>query len=219
MGCKPQMFPSEVALNDWTAADLTFGIGEFAPGRQLVARPATGPTDSSQVPLPMTPMKQQNRNTDDVVFGSKGTPYMHDSYMVTPRSEDRQERVVMETDEWKPTPSTRQDTGRSRFQWCDLQEDLSDSEDEIQELSKAENKDTTLRPEIATHRPLDNIKTFSGLHNKNENSMEWLRGFIYDMKGTHTPPNEWCMAFEVRLQEGVVLGFQQKRLAGASAVL
>ncbi|KAE9184957.1 hypothetical protein PF002_g26291 [Phytophthora fragariae] len=27
--------------------------------------------------------------------------------------------------------------------------------------------------------------------------MQWLRKFMYEMKGTHTPTNEWCMAFEL----------------------
>ncbi|OWY96532.1 LOW QUALITY PROTEIN: hypothetical protein PHMEG_00033175 [Phytophthora megakarya] len=66
-----------------------FSIEEIAPGRQVTARQAAGPADPSQVPLPMTPIKQSNGGAEDEVFGSKGTPYMHDSHMVTPRSDDR----------------------------------------------------------------------------------------------------------------------------------
>ncbi|OWZ08083.1 hypothetical protein PHMEG_00019432 [Phytophthora megakarya] len=39
--------------------------------------------------------------------------------------------------------------------------------------------------------------------------MQWLRAFIYEMKGTHTPPNEWCMAFELSLQEGAQYWYRQ----------
>ncbi|EGZ14162.1 hypothetical protein PHYSODRAFT_253063 [Phytophthora sojae] len=51
--------------------------------------------------------------------------------------------------------------------------------------------------EIATHLPLANIKPFYGTRDKSEHSMQWLRTFIYEMKGTHAPPNEdgalhWC---------------------------
>ncbi|OWY90855.1 hypothetical protein PHMEG_00040823 [Phytophthora megakarya] len=39
---------------------------------------------------------------------------------------------------------------------------------------------------------------------ESENSMQWLRGFVYEMKGTHTPPNEWCVAFQLSLKDGAV---------------
>ncbi|EGZ11056.1 hypothetical protein PHYSODRAFT_518814 [Phytophthora sojae] len=48
------------------------------------------------------------------------------------------------------------------------------------------------------------IPTFSGARNRGENSMQWLRAFVYEMKGTHPPPNEWCMPFELRLRDGAV---------------
>ncbi|KAE9183229.1 hypothetical protein PF005_g22172 [Phytophthora fragariae] len=34
--------------------------------------------------------------------------------------------------------------------------------------------------------------------------MQWLRKFMYEMKGTHTPTNEWCMTFELSLQNGAL---------------
>ncbi|OWZ18447.1 hypothetical protein PHMEG_0007458 [Phytophthora megakarya] len=214
MGCEHQMFPSEASLNDWTAADAgtallkwkkklrpAFGIEEIAAGRQVIARQAAGPADPSQVPLPMTPMKQSNGGTEEGVFGSEGTPYMYDSHMVIRRSNDSQERITRETEVWKPTPSTRQDTGRRRTRCYDPRDGLVDSESEVGDCDylkgdlteEAESKNSTPRPEIATHLPLGNIKSFAGLHNKSEKSMQWLRAFIYEMKGTHTPPNEWCM--------------------------
>ncbi|OWY91674.1 hypothetical protein PHMEG_00039646, partial [Phytophthora megakarya] len=39
--------------------------------------------------------------------------------------------------------------------------------------------------------------------------MQWLRTFIYEMKGTHTPPNDWCMAFELSLQDGALHWYRQ----------
>ncbi|OWZ00598.1 hypothetical protein PHMEG_00028171, partial [Phytophthora megakarya] len=65
MGCEPQRFPSDAALDDWAPADAgtalrkwkkklraAFGVEEIAPGRQGVARQAFMPADPSQVPLP-----------------------------------------------------------------------------------------------------------------------------------------------------------------------
>ncbi|KAE8902563.1 hypothetical protein PF005_g26493 [Phytophthora fragariae] len=39
--------------------------------------------------------------------------------------------------------------------------------------------------------------------------MKWLRKFIYEMKGTHTPTNEWYMAFELGLQDGPLYWYRQ----------
>ncbi|POM66386.1 Hypothetical protein PHPALM_17756, partial [Phytophthora palmivora] len=82
-------------------------------------------------------------------------------------------------------------------------------ERQIRELSKAETKSSTPRLELATHLPLGNIKPYFGLRNKSEKSMQCLRTFIYAMKGTHTPPNEWCMAFEPSLQDGALHWYRQ----------
>ncbi|KAG6614614.1 uncharacterized protein IUM83_04154 [Phytophthora cinnamomi] len=68
---------------------------------------------------------------------------------------------------------------------------------------------STPRLELATHRPLAQIKHFSGARNKSQNSMQWLRAFVYEMKGTHTPPNEWCMAFELSLRDGALHWYRQ----------
>ncbi|OWZ04706.1 hypothetical protein PHMEG_00023342 [Phytophthora megakarya] len=217
MGCEPQMFPSESSLNDWTAVDAgtallkrkkklraAISIEEIAPGRQAIARQAAGPADSSQ-------------------YSDRRKPLT----CMTPRSDDRQERITRETEVWKPTPSTRQDTGRRRTHCYDLRDDSSDSESEVEEadnlegdltvewarqireLSRAESKNSTPRFEIATHLPLVNIKPFAVLRFKNERSMQWLRAFIYEMKGMHTPPNGWCMAFELSLQEGALHWYRQ----------
>ncbi|POM65208.1 Hypothetical protein PHPALM_19113, partial [Phytophthora palmivora] len=80
---------------------------------------------------------------------------------------------------------------------------------QIRELSKAETKSSTPRLDLATHLPLGNIKPYFGLRNKSEKSMQWLRTFIYEMKGTNTPPNEWCMAFELSLQGGALHWYRQ----------
>ncbi|OWZ07006.1 hypothetical protein PHMEG_00020660 [Phytophthora megakarya] len=54
------------------------------------------------------------------------------------------------------------------------------------------------------HRPLGKIVPFKGKLDESENSMQWLRGFVYEMKGAHTPPNEWCVAFHLSLRDGAV---------------
>ncbi|OWY93519.1 hypothetical protein PHMEG_00037060, partial [Phytophthora megakarya] len=149
-----------------------FGVEEIAPGRQVSSR--TG------------------------VFGSKGSPYMHDSHMVTPRSASRQDRVVRENEASRPTPNTYKGPTQQPDRRYDLNED-----------SAKEEKNSTPRIEITTHLQLGNIKAFSGYRNKSEKSMQWLRTFVYEMKRTHTPPNEWCMAFELSLQDGALHWYRQ----------
>ncbi|OWY99670.1 LOW QUALITY PROTEIN: hypothetical protein PHMEG_00029294 [Phytophthora megakarya] len=80
---------------------------------------------------------------------------------------------------------------------------------QIRELSAKEEKNPTPSIEITTHLSLGNIKAFSGNRNKSEKSMQWLRTFIYEMKRTHTRPNDWCMAFELSLQDGALHWYRQ----------
>ncbi|OWY91675.1 hypothetical protein PHMEG_00039647 [Phytophthora megakarya] len=82
------------------------------------------PADPSQVPLPQTPVKQNESSTG--VFGSKGSPYMHDSHMVTPRSVSRQDRVVKENETSRPTPNTYKGPAQQPDRRYDLNEDSSD---------------------------------------------------------------------------------------------
>ncbi|POM76328.1 Hypothetical protein PHPALM_6441 [Phytophthora palmivora] len=263
-------FPSDAALKDWTPTDAgtalrkwkkklrtSFGVSEIGAGRQPIARPAPEAMDPSKVPLPRTPKKRVNEGSDSGIFtaAAEASPYMQDSYMVTPRSASRSERLAEETESLRPTPNTRQETGRRPARNYDSPEDSSDSDSgsgdfdylngdlteenydspedssdsdsgsgdfdylngdlteewprQIRELSKAETISSTPRLELATLLPLSNIKPYFGLRNKSEKSMQWLRTFIYEIKGTHTPPNEWYMAFELSLQDGALHWYRQ----------
>ncbi|POM74667.1 Hypothetical protein PHPALM_8340, partial [Phytophthora palmivora] len=176
----------------------------------LLPRRAPEAADPSKVPVPQTPKKRVNEGSDSGVYTAtaEASPCMQDSHMVTPRSASRSERLAEETESLRPTPNTRQETGRRPARNYDSPEDSSDSDSDsgdfdyldgdpteewarqIRELSKAETKSSTPGLELATHLPLGNIKPYFGHRNKSEKSMQWLRTFIYEMKGTHTPPNE-----------------------------
>ncbi|KAE9162410.1 hypothetical protein PF005_g26010 [Phytophthora fragariae] len=149
--------------------------------------------------------------------------------MVTPRSVDRSDRLAKENEASFTTPNTRRTTVRPperRFE-ARAREESSDSDEDrfdpdyydgdqtgewarqVMELSASNGRSNTPRLEIATHLPLGNIKPFLGTRNKSERSMQWLRKFMYEMKGTHTPTNEWCMAFELSLQDGALHWYRQ----------
>ncbi|KAG3070536.1 hypothetical protein PI124_g17966 [Phytophthora idaei] len=62
---------------------------------------------------------------------------------------------------------------------------------------------------MASHRPLDRIKPLSGSRNKSENSMQWLRTFVYEMTGTHREADKWCIPFELSLRDEAIHWFRQ----------
>ncbi|KAE8967315.1 hypothetical protein PF005_g21930 [Phytophthora fragariae] len=80
---------------------------------------------------------------------------------------------------------------------------------EVSDLSAVANHSTTSRLRIASHLPLNRIEPFCGTRNQCEKSMQWLRTFVYGMKGTHKPPNTWCVAFELSLHDGAHHWYRQ----------
>ncbi|POM72904.1 LOW QUALITY PROTEIN: Hypothetical protein PHPALM_10310 [Phytophthora palmivora] len=183
-------FPSDAALKDWTPTDAGTASRKW---KKKLRTSFLGVQD--WVPLPQTPKKRVNEGSDAGVFTAtaEASPYMQDSHMVTPRSASRSERLAEDTESLRPTPNTRQETGRRPARNYDSPGDSSESDSDsgdfdyldgdltevwarqIRELSKAETKSSTPRLELATHLPLGNIKPYFGLRNKSEKSMQWLR--------------------------------------------
>ncbi|OWZ03942.1 hypothetical protein PHMEG_00024244 [Phytophthora megakarya] len=225
MRCEPQRFPPDAALEDWAPADAgtalrkwkkklrtAFGMEEIAPGHQ-------------------TPIKCNE--TSQGVFGSKGSPYMHDSHMVTPRfqadrrydlnedSSDEGDNLLDNdclegdiTEEWarqirKLSAKETKNSTPSQVQQADRRYDLNeDSSDEGDNLLDNDCLEGDITEEWARQ-----IRKLSAKETKNstpsEKSMQWLRTFIYEIKGTHTPPNDWRMAFELTLQDGALHWYRQ----------
>ncbi|GMF14397.1 unnamed protein product [Phytophthora fragariaefolia] len=195
---------------------LSFGTSGIGLKTPPTVRPK-GDADPSQIPLPRTPKKNEHgkESDGDGVFGvtTEGTPYFQDSHMVTPRSSNRTYRLARDTEVSNAQRgNARTSSGRSRRRFVprdDSSDDDSGEDDyyrkedaeyddpndelarQVREVSVMERLKSTPRLEHATHRPLAQIKAFSGLRNKSENSMQWLRTFVYEMKGARTPPNEW----------------------------
>ncbi|EGZ26933.1 hypothetical protein PHYSODRAFT_320802 [Phytophthora sojae] len=216
MGCEPQILLTEAALASWTPTTAAMALTKWRK---------KFPVDPSKVPLPATPRKAA---TDDGVFAVKGdaSHYMQDSHMITPRSTVGSERLARETEVSSATPGTRGATGRRSSRRYDLPDDSSDSDDDlgsdcyvvdlpselarqVRGLSATDNQSSTPKLEITTHLPLCNIKSFFGTRDKSEHSMQWLRTFVYEMRGTPAPPNEWCMPFELKLRDGALYWFRQ----------
>ncbi|OWZ06881.1 LOW QUALITY PROTEIN: hypothetical protein PHMEG_00020806 [Phytophthora megakarya] len=214
MGMEAHAYPSSTALADWTVLEAgtelqrcnrklktAFGSKGVGAGRQPVARSAGERLNPANIPRP-----------------PEQSPYFHDSHIVTPRSESRKAHVAREAEQAESTANTRPGTGTSSSR-CQAADDNSSSDEDnpfyqdddendattelewqIRELPAMEEMDPTPRFEIAQHRPLGKITPFRGEQDESENSMQWLRCFVYEMIGTHTPPNEWCMAFQLSLR-------------------
>ncbi|EGZ29927.1 hypothetical protein PHYSODRAFT_323378 [Phytophthora sojae] len=197
MGCEPQILSTEAALACWTPTTAAMALTKWrkklreafgvADRGSTKLRSAPEAVDPSKVPLPATPRKAA---TDDGVFAVKGeaSPYMQDSHMVTPRSTDRTKRLARETE-----------VGDLPSEWAR----------QVRERSATDNHSSTPKLEITTHLPLCNIMSFYGVRDKSEHSMQWLRTFVYEMRGTHAPPNEWCMPFELKLRDGALYWCRQ----------
>ncbi|GMF40054.1 unnamed protein product [Phytophthora fragariaefolia] len=151
--------------------------------------------------------------------------------MATPRSSNRGDRLARDAETSNAQRgNARASSGRSRRRFVprdDSSDDDSGEDDyyreddaeyddpsdelarQVREVSAMERLNSNPRLELATHRLLAQIKAFSGLRNKRENSMQLLRTFVYEMKGTRTPPSEWCMAFELSLRDGALRWYRQ----------
>ncbi|OWZ05821.1 hypothetical protein PHMEG_00022012 [Phytophthora megakarya] len=127
--------------------------------------------------------------------------------MITPRSDNRKARVARELEQTESTANTRPVTGRisSRrqapagdssseegnplYQDDDENDTTAELAGQIRELTAMEWLDPTPRFEIAQHRPLCKIAPS-------------VRFCVRDETYTHTPPNDWRMAFHLSLRDG-----------------
>ncbi|KAE8966229.1 hypothetical protein PF010_g27376 [Phytophthora fragariae] len=63
--------------------------------------------------------------------------------------------------------------------------------------------------EVRTHAPLNKIAVFEGKRNRSEDSLQWLKRFIYEMKGTRMPNDSWCEPFSLSLGKAAKSWFRQ----------
>ncbi|KAG3041100.1 hypothetical protein PC121_g23445 [Phytophthora cactorum] len=192
---------------------------------------ATLEEDPSKVPLSQTPKRLERtrpakRGADRDAFGT-ASPYLQDSHMVTPRSTSRMRRMDTEDEGSRSRRGgARASKNGSRRRQTHTDASSSDGDDllppayddkdsqaeltrQMREITALNDSDPTPRIEMASHRPLDRIKPFSGSRNKSENSMQWLRTFVYEMTGTHTEADKWCIPFELSLRDGAIHWFRQ----------
>ncbi|KAE9059737.1 hypothetical protein PF010_g30503 [Phytophthora fragariae] len=80
----------------------------------------------------------------------------------------------------------------------------------IQQLSLEDSDESRSNVlEVRTHAPLDKIAVFEGKRNRPEDSLQWLKRFIYEMKGTRMPNDSWCEPFSLSLGKAAKSWFRQ----------
>ncbi|KAE9354703.1 hypothetical protein PR003_g3224 [Phytophthora rubi] len=163
-------------------AESTNSAGATAEFSVPVAESAAMAVDPSRIPLPKTPDVKRSREESRA---SGGTPYFGDTDMYTPS------RGSTQFDESRNLADAAESDGE-----YDAWEAKAESPRHyIQQLSLEDsdrNRSNVL--EVRTHAPLDKIAVFEGKRNRSEDSLQWLKRFIYEMKGTRMP-NDSCSAF------------------------
>ncbi|KAG2816191.1 hypothetical protein PC111_g13247 [Phytophthora cactorum] len=222
------------ALQKWKKKlRKAFGAIGINEGKQPVSRLATLEEAPSKVPLPATPKRLERtpptkRGADRDAFGTAdASPYLQDSHMVTPRSTCRMRRMDAEDEGSRGRRGgarasrnglgrRQTNTGASSSDDDDLLRPTYEDEDpqaeltrQMREIAALNDSDPTPRIEMTSHRPLERIKPFSDSRNKSENSMQWLRTFVYEMTDTHTEAGKWCIPFELSLRDGAIYWFRQ----------
>ncbi|GMF29409.1 unnamed protein product [Phytophthora fragariaefolia] len=221
MGLEPQTNLSEAALRDcppsiagkelkrWKRKlRFSFGTSDIGLKTPPTVRPK-GDADPSQIPLPQTPKKNymERKATMTGYQLARDTEASNTQRGNARPSSGRSRRRFVPRDDSLDDYSGEDDYYRKEdAEYDDPSDELAR---QVREVSEMERLNSTPRLELATNRPLAQIKAFSGLRNKSENSMQWLRTFVYEMKGTRTPPNEWCMAFELSLRDGALHWYRQ----------
>ncbi|OWY95638.1 hypothetical protein PHMEG_00034304 [Phytophthora megakarya] len=188
-----------------------FGVTDIHYPQPPVGKTAGEGVDPSKIPLPKTPSKGYNTVPKSHGVFSKSadeTSYFQDSHMITPKASGRKERPDHDSGRANATRSTIRGS-RRRWDRNRYDEDESSSDDDedlyrhpqqdgvlneyirqIEKASSPEGERLTQKIELAIHRPLGQIRAFSGLRNKRESSMQWLRGFVYEMNGIRASPDE-----------------------------
>ncbi|KAE8959400.1 hypothetical protein PF011_g30445 [Phytophthora fragariae] len=220
MGFRCNSRPNSLILGGWTlsraGAEITrwkrrlraeFGL-ERAPGsRQLIqdrsAKMLELTADPSKVPLPKTP--ETKRAVKAEKFRSTvGAPYFEDSHMQAPKkdrpSSGRFDHLYDASDNAELGDDDFYDRG-------DQEETVKD---QIRRLGYDDDeRDDTKYLEIRTHFSLDNIAEFDGKRYRSDASLQSLKRFSYEMKGTRMPHNSWREPFSLSLGRAAKIWYRQ----------
>ncbi|KAE9101983.1 hypothetical protein PF005_g30433 [Phytophthora fragariae] len=181
-------------------AESTNSADAAAEAPRPLAESTVMAVDPSRIPLPKTPDVNRGREASRA---SKGIPYFGDTDMQSPPrgvtrfNESRDLGGAAESDDEYDAWEAKADPYESPKHY-------------IQQLS-LEDSDWSRSNvlEVRTHAPLDKIVVFDRKRNRSEDSLQWLKRFIYEMKGTRMPNDSWCEPFSLSLRKAAKSWFRQ----------
>ncbi|KAE9294539.1 hypothetical protein PR003_g24234 [Phytophthora rubi] len=181
-------------------AESTNSADAAAKPPRPLAESAVLAVDPSRIPLPKTPDVNRGREASRA---SGGTPYFGDTNMQSPPrgatrfNESRDLGGAAESDDEYDAWEAEADPYESPKHY-------------IQQLSLEDSdRGRSNVLEVRTHAPLDKIVAFDGKRNRSEDSLQWLKRFIYEMKGTRMPNDSWCEPFSLSLGKAAKSWFRQ----------
>jgi hypothetical protein len=187
---------------------IAFGL-EKAPGAQptIAKRVAEFDTDPSKIPLPKTPETKRVGK----FRSTEGTPYFEDSHMMTPKhSKERSGRYeyLRDAGDEAELSDTEQEFKPSYDRRSGETEESA--KDQIRRLSCDEaDRGGAQYLEMRTHFSLDKVAEFDGKRFRSDASLQWLKRFIYEMKGTRMPQDSWCEPFSLCLGRAAKSWYRQ----------
>ncbi|GMF49052.1 unnamed protein product [Phytophthora fragariaefolia] len=105
----------------------------------------------------------------------------------------------------------RSELGNCRDDSADLRGDRDETvKDQIRRLSYDEaERDSSQYRVLRTHFSLDKVAEFEDKRYRSDASLQGLRRFIYEMKGTRMPQNSWCEPFSLSLGRAAKSWYRQ----------
>ncbi|POM75787.1 Hypothetical protein PHPALM_7062 [Phytophthora palmivora] len=152
-------------------------------------QPATNPSKITTIITPET--KKGER-----FWATAGTSYFEDSHMLKKKS-----RIRLRRNKWK----SEEDNSVEEEDDSDDDHGYHPSRDEtvkdqIYHLSNDRgDQGGSQYLELRSHVSLDKIAQFDGRRYRSDDSLQWLKRFIYEMKGTRMPQDSWCEPFSLNL--------------------
>ncbi|GMF59227.1 unnamed protein product [Phytophthora fragariaefolia] len=189
---------------------LAFGLERHVGSRQMIARhTAEFPrlnSDPSRVPLPETPETKKGKK--EVFRATKGTPYYEDSHMQTPKTLKCRSARYAEFYDAADEAELRGDDSDEGRDYPDSADDSA--KDVIRRLSLDDaERDRGHYLEVRSHASLDKIAEFEGKRYRSDDSLQWLKRFIYEMKGARMPQDSWCEPFSLWLGRAAKSWYRQ----------
>ncbi|POM73052.1 Hypothetical protein PHPALM_10138, partial [Phytophthora palmivora] len=138
-------------------------------------------------------MKTPETKKGEQFRATAGTPYFEDSHMLSPKKS----RTRLGRNKWE---SEEDNSAEAEDDSDDAQSRDETVKDQIYHLSYDRgDQGGSQYLELRSHVSLDKIPQFDGRRYRSDDSLQWLKRFIYEMKGTRMPQDSWCEPFSLSL--------------------